>query len=83
MTAMIIAVVVTLLSMVDYHRRCDNHPAIPPPADLFSLAGKGGGLKSASTGLREEDGPFPPSHPLPLPFPSLPSSPLLLGHFRR
>ncbi len=43
MTAMIVAVVVTLLSMVDYHQRCDNHPAIPPPADSSSLAGKGGG----------------------------------------
>ncbi len=35
------------------------------------------------TGLREEDGPFPPSHPLPHPFPSLHSTPLLLGHLRR
>ncbi len=43
MMAMIIAVVVTLLSMVDYHQRCINHPAIPPPADSSSLAGKGGG----------------------------------------
>ncbi len=83
MTAMIVAVVVTLLSMVDYHQRCDNHPAIPPPADSSSLAGKGGGLKSASTGLREEDGPFPPFHPLPPPFPFLPSPPLSLGHFRQ
>jgi hypothetical protein len=68
MTAMIIAVVVTLLSMVDYHQRCNNHPAIPPPADSSSLAGKGRGLESASTGLGEEDGPIPPSHPLPPPF---------------
>ncbi len=83
MTALIVAVVVTLLSVVDYHQRCNNHPAIPPSADLSSLAGKGGGLESASTGLREEDGPFPPSHPLPPPFPSLPSPPLSLGHFRR
>ncbi len=82
MTAMIIAVIVTLLSMVDYHHRCNNHPAIPPAADSSSLAGKGGGLESASTGLLEEDGPFSPSHPLPPPFPSLPSHPLLLGHFR-
>ncbi len=43
MTAMIVAVVVTLLSMVDYHQRCDNHPAISPPADSSSLAGKEGG----------------------------------------
>ena len=80
---MIVAVIVTLLSMVDYHQRCNNHPAIPPPADLSSLAGKGGGLESASTVLREEAGAFPPSHLLPPPFPSLPSPPLLLGHFRR
>ncbi len=83
MTAMIVAVIITLLSMVDYHQRCDNHPAIPPPADLSSLAGKGGGLKSVSTRLREEDGPFLPSHPLPPPFLSLPSPPLTLGHFRQ
>ncbi len=83
MTAMIVAVIVTLLSMVDYHQRCDNHSAIPPPANSSSLAGKGGGLESALTGLWEEDGPFPSSHPLPPPFPSLPSPPLLLGHFRR
>ncbi len=83
MTAMIIAVVVTLLSMVDYNQRCNNHPAIPPPANSSSLAGMRGGLKSASTGLQEEDGPFPPSHPLPPPFPSRPSPPLLLGYFRR
>ncbi len=83
MTAMIVAVVVTLLSMVDYHQRCNNHPAIPPPADSSSLAGKGEGLESALTGLREEDGPFPPSRPLPPPFPSLPSPPLSLGYFRQ
>jgi hypothetical protein len=83
MTAMIIAVDITLLSMVGYHQRCDNHPAFPPPADSSSLAGKGGGLKSDSTGLREEDDPFPPSHPLPPPFPSLHSPPLSLGHLRR
>ncbi len=82
MMAMIVAVDVTLLSMVVYHRRCNNHPVFLPPADLSSLAGKGGGLKSESTGLREEDGPFPPSHPLPPPFPSLCSPPLLLGHLR-
>jgi hypothetical protein len=33
---MIIAIIVTLLSMVSYHRRCKNHPAIPPPAVLSS-----------------------------------------------
>jgi hypothetical protein len=44
MMAMIIAVDVTLLLMVGYHQRCNNHPAFPPPADSSSLAGKGGGL---------------------------------------
>jgi hypothetical protein len=83
MMAMIVAVNVTLLSMVGYHRRCDNHSASPPPAESSSLAGQGGGLESDLTGLREEDGPFPPSHPLPPPFPSLHSPPLLLGHLRR
>ena len=83
MTATIVAVIVTLLSMVDYHQRCNNHPAIPPPAESSSLAGKGGELESASTRLREEDGPFPPSHPLPPSFLSLPSPPLSLGHFRQ
>jgi hypothetical protein len=83
MTAIIVAVVITLLSMVGYHQRCNNHPAIPPPADSSSLAGKGGGLEADSPGLREEDGPFLPSHPLPPPFSSLPSPPLLLGHLRQ
>jgi hypothetical protein len=89
---MIIAVFVTLLSMIGYHQTPVNgwlSPKMgqsscysPPPADSSSLAGKGGGLESDSTGLREEDGPFPHSHPLPPPFTSLPSPPLSLGHLR-
>jgi hypothetical protein len=43
MTAMIVAIVITFLSMVVYHQRCDNHPAILPPVDSSSLAGKGEG----------------------------------------
>jgi hypothetical protein len=60
MMKMIIAVVITLLSTVGYHQRCDNHPAIPPPAVSSSLARKGGEHDSDLTGLREEDGTFPP-----------------------
>jgi hypothetical protein len=45
MTTMNVAVVVTLLSTVGYHQRCGNHPAIPPPAALSSLAGKAGGTQ--------------------------------------
>ncbi len=82
MMAMIVAVIVTPLSMVDYHQRCNNHPAIPPPADLSSLAGKGGVLESASTGLREEDGPFPPSHPLPSSFSFSSFSSIVVGPFK-
>jgi hypothetical protein len=55
----------------------------PCSAVLSSLARKGGGLNSDLTGMREEDGPFPPSHPHPPPFPSLCSPPLLPGHLRR
>ena len=43
MTAMIIAVVITLLSMVDYYQRYDNHPAIPPLPTRLLLLERGGG----------------------------------------
>jgi hypothetical protein len=53
----------------------------PPPCNLvFSCRKRGGGLDSDSTGMQEEDGSCPPFHPLPPPFPSLPSPPLLSGH---
>jgi hypothetical protein len=46
MTIMIVAVIITLLSMVGYHRRCDNHPAIPLPCRLiFSCRKRGGGTQ--------------------------------------
>jgi hypothetical protein len=44
MTMMIIAVIVTLLSMVGYHQRCNNHPAISPLSSHLILPEKGGGL---------------------------------------
>ncbi len=83
MTTMVVAVIVTLLSMFSYHQRCNNHPVIPPLLSCLLLPEKGGGLNSDLTGMREEDGPFPPSHPLTSPFPSLPSPPLSLGHLRQ
>ena len=59
MTAMIVAVNLTLLSMVGYHQRCDNHPAFPPPADLSSLAGKGGGAQIRLNQTAGGGWPFP------------------------
>jgi hypothetical protein len=43
MTTMIIAVIVTLLSTVGYHQRCNDLPAIPPLPSCLLLLEKGGG----------------------------------------
>ncbi len=59
MTTMILAVVVTLLSTVSYHQRCDNHPAIPPTAVSSSLARKGGGTRLRLDRTAEGGWPFP------------------------
>ncbi len=83
MTAMIIAVDVTLLSMLVITEDATIILLSPPLPTRLLLLERGGGLESDSTRLREEDGPFPPSHPLPPPFPSLHSPPLTLGHLRR
>ncbi len=59
MTTMIVAVVITLLSTVGYHQRCDNHPAIPPPAISYFIAGKGGGTQLRFNRTTGGGWPFP------------------------
>ncbi len=55
----------------------------PPLPSHLLLPEKGGGLDSDSTGMREDDGLFPPSPPPLPPFPYLPSPQLSSGHSRQ
>ncbi len=60
MTTMIIAVLITLLSMVGYHQRCNNHPAIPPPpCRLIFSCRKGGGTQLRLDRTAGGGWPFP------------------------